>query len=96
MSATSETHIGPGVLDVPRPAGVRTFFIWIGLGLLGFPLGGYLGHAIAGPVDSVTPALIGGALTGAGIGLAQWVGLRRHSASALDGSSPRVPLWLSV
>jgi hypothetical protein len=29
-------------------------------------------------VDSVMPALIGGALTGAGIGLAQWLMLRRN------------------
>jgi hypothetical protein len=53
------------------------------MSLLGFPLGGYLGHAIAGPVDSVAPALIGGALTGAGIGLAQWVGLRRSPGVSL-------------
>jgi len=78
MSATGDTQAGSEVLDVPRPAGMRTFFIWIGLSLLGFPLGGYLGHAIAGPVDGVVPALIGGALTGAGIGLAQWFGLRRN------------------
>jgi hypothetical protein len=83
MSATSDTHAGPEILAAPRPAGVRTFLIWIGLSLLGFPLGGYLGHAIAGPVDSVTPALIGGALTGAGIGLAQWVGLRRNPGVGL-------------
>jgi len=83
MSATSDTHAGPEILAAPRPAGVRTFFIWIGLSLLGFPLGGYLGHAIAGPVDSVAPALIGGALTGAGIGLAQWFGLRRSPGVGL-------------
>ena len=77
MSATAGTQAGAGVLQLPRPAGVREFFIWVGLSLLGIPVAGYLGHFVAGPVDSVMPALIGGALTGAGIGLAQWLMLRR-------------------
>jgi hypothetical protein len=77
MSATPGTQAGPGVFQLPRPAGVKSFLIWVGLSLIGFPLGGLLGHTVAGPVDSVMPALIGGALTGAGIGLAQWLMLRR-------------------
>lgn len=47
MSATSDIHAGPEVLEVPRPAGIRTFFIWIGLSLLGFPLGGYIDHTLS-------------------------------------------------
>jgi hypothetical protein len=78
MSATAGTQAGPGALQSPRTAGPRTFFSWVGLNLLGFPLAGLLGHTVAGPVDSVMPALIGGALTGAGIGLAQWLVLRRN------------------
>ena len=54
------------------------------MSLLGFPLGGYLGHLVAGPVDGVIPALIGGALTGAGIGLAQWFLLRRILAMGIE------------
>jgi hypothetical protein len=54
------------------------------LSLLGFPLGGYLGHLIAGPVDGVMPALLGGALTGAGIGVAQWFLLRRILGMGLE------------
>jgi hypothetical protein len=77
MSATAGTHAGPGVIQLPRPTGVKTFLIWAGLSLIGIPLGGYLGHTVAGAVDSVMPALIGGALTGAAIGLAQWLMLRR-------------------
>ena len=57
----------------PRPAGAKPFFIWVGLCLLGIPIAGYLGNLVAGHVDGVTPALIGGALTGAGIGFAQWL-----------------------
>jgi hypothetical protein len=50
---------------------------WIGVSLLAFPLGGYLGWGVGGHVDSVLPALIGGVLTGAAAGLAQWLWLRR-------------------
>ncbi len=39
---------------------------------LAFPLAGLLGWAIGGPVDDVRAALIGGAITGAGLGVAQW------------------------
>jgi hypothetical protein len=77
MSATAVTESGRLGPQLARPAGVKTFFIWMGLNLLGIPLGGYLGYAVAGRVDDAVPALLGGALTGAGIGLAQWVMLRR-------------------
>jgi hypothetical protein len=39
---------------------------------LAFPIAGYIGWAISGPVDAVGAALIGGALTGAGLGGVQW------------------------
>jgi hypothetical protein len=65
---------------LPRPVGAKTFFIWVGLCLLAFPIAGEVAHAIAGPVDGVIPALFGGALTGAGIGFAQWLLLRRSIA----------------
>ena len=78
MRATTDTQTDLIVAQSPRPGAVKFFLAWIGLGLLGFPLGGYLGHLVAGPVDGVMPALLGGALTGAGIGLAQWVMLRKH------------------
>jgi hypothetical protein len=78
MSATTVREASPAVHQPPRPAGLKPFLTWLGLCLLGFPLGGYLGNIVAGPVDGVTPALLGGALTGAGIGLAQWFWLRRR------------------
>lgn len=77
MSATAVRETPPAVRESPPPAGAKTFFKWVGLCLLGFPLGGYLGNIVAGPVDGATPALLGGALAGAGIGLAQWLLLRR-------------------
>jgi hypothetical protein len=78
VSATTVRQASPDVLPVPRPKGAKTFFIWAGLCLLGIPLSGYLGWGVAGHVDSMMPALIGGALTGAGIGFAQWLMVRRN------------------
>lgn len=83
MGATLATQARPGVVQAPRSAGAKTFFIWAGLSLLGIPAAGYLGWGIAGHVDSVMPALIGGALTGAGIGFAQWLMLRRSLGTGL-------------
>lgn len=84
MSATTVTRASPEVLRLPRSAGAKTFSIWAGLTLLGIPLAGYLGWGAAGHVDSVMPALIGGALTGAGIGFAQWLMLRRSVGVGLE------------
>jgi hypothetical protein len=44
---------------------------WIAVALA-FPIAGYIGWAISGPVDATAAALIGGALTGAGLGAVQW------------------------
>jgi hypothetical protein len=43
---------------------------------LAFPVAGLLGRAVGGDVDAVGAALIGGALTGAGLGAAQWLAAR--------------------
>jgi hypothetical protein len=44
--------------------------------LLGFPIGGYVANLLAGPVDSVGNAILGGLIAGAVIGSAQWLALR--------------------
>jgi hypothetical protein len=62
---------------MPRMSGAKIVFSWIGLALVAFPLAGYVGWGVGGHVDGVGPALIGGAITGAGIGLVQWLFLRR-------------------
>jgi hypothetical protein len=62
---------------MPRMSGVKIVFSWIGIALVAFPLAGLLGWAVGGHVDGVGPALIGGALTGAGVGFVQWMFLRR-------------------
>jgi hypothetical protein len=55
---------------------------------LAFPIAGYLGWAISGPVDAPAAALIGGALTGAGLGAVQWW--------AADGALGRAAAWIGT
>ena len=40
---------------------------------LAFPIAGLIGRAISGPVDEPVAALVGGVLTGAGLGAVQWL-----------------------
>jgi hypothetical protein len=56
---------------------IKIVLAWIGVTLIAFPLAGWAGWGIGGHVDGLAPALIGGAVTGAGIGLVQWLFLRR-------------------
>jgi hypothetical protein len=84
MSTTTVTRASPGAFQAARPVGAKSFFIWVGLSLLAIPAAGYLGWGIMGHVDSVAPALIGGALTGAVIGFAQWLMLRRSLGVGLE------------
>jgi hypothetical protein len=75
MSATAAVIHKP--LLAPRMGAIKIVLAWIGVTLIAFPLGGYAGWGIGGHVDGVVPALIGGAVTGAGIGFVQWMFLRR-------------------
>jgi hypothetical protein len=86
MTATAAVVGKP--LTVVRMTRVKMVFSWIGISLLAFPLGGLLGWSIGGHVDGVGPALIGGALTGAGIGFAQWFLLRRDLHVS--------PIWIAA
>lgn len=47
---------------------------------LGFPAGGFVAEVV-GRVDSPGPAIAGGAITGAIVGCAQWLGMRRTGPS---------------
>src|SRR3954468_15250448 len=59
-------------------AGARPhIWAWPLAALLGFPIGGEIANVVAGPVDSVGPALAGGLIAGAVIGAAQWFALRQ-------------------
>jgi hypothetical protein len=60
-----------------RNGGWRFWGAW-GLAFLGFPLGGLAGQALTGGVETAVDGLLGGAATGAVIGAAQWLVLRRR------------------
>ena len=61
----------------PARRSYRPWWRWL-LIALAFPVAGLIGHLVAGRVDSVSAAVLGGVVTGAGIGAAQWVLLRRR------------------
>jgi hypothetical protein len=48
---------------------------WAALALA-FPVAGLIGYVLGGRVDAVGSALLGGAVTGAGLGAAQWLAAR--------------------
>ena len=83
MSATNATQPVRAAVHA-QTTGAKPFFVWAGVIVLGIPLAGYLGWGVAGHVDGAIPALIGGALTGAGIGFAQWLVLRRSLGVGLE------------
>ena len=59
-------------MDEHREA-TRTFPGWRWLAVaLAFPVAGLIGWTVGGHVDGALPALIGGAITGAGLGAVQW------------------------
>jgi hypothetical protein len=53
-----------------------------------FPIAGYIGWKVGGRVDAVGAAVVGGALTGAGIGAVQWW--------AADGAFGRPAGWIAA
>ena len=80
-------HAGPMPQDPASAAlgrrrfpGRRWVAVW-----LAFPIAGYIGWGVGGHVDAVDAALVGGALTGAGLGAVQWW--------AADGALGRPAAW---
>jgi hypothetical protein len=71
------------------PSQRRSFpgWSWVAVALA-FPVAGYIGWAIGGRVDSVVPALVGGAITGAGLAAVQWW--------AAKGALGRPATWISA
>jgi hypothetical protein len=59
---------------------------WVAVALA-FPIAGYIGWKISGPVDTVTAALTGGAITAAGLAATQWW--------AAKGTLGRPAPWIS-
>lgn len=57
--------------------GTRRFSGWLWMaGFISFPVAGLLGRAVSGPVNDITAALAGGAITGAVLGAGQWLASR--------------------
>jgi hypothetical protein len=76
----STTAIHAPVHQHPARRSFRPWWRWM-LIALAFPVAGEIGHLVAGRVDSVSAAVLGGVVTGAGIGAAQWALLRRRGIS---------------
>jgi hypothetical protein len=83
-------HIAAPPLDTgSRAAEHRLFPGWRwAVVALAFPVAGYLGWTIGGPVDALAAALVGGALTGGGLGAVQWW--------AAKGALRRPGAWISA
>ena len=74
---TTATSIDSPVDQLPGRRSFRPWWRWL-LVALAFPVAGEIGHLVAGRVDSLSAAVLGGVVTGAGIGAAQWALLRRR------------------
>jgi hypothetical protein len=77
-------------LDASPATGERRLFPgwrWVAVAVA-FPIAGYIGWKVGGRVDAVGAALVGGALTGAGLGAVQWW--------AADGALARPAPWIGA
>ena len=82
-AAPAELDTAPATRERPRFPGWRWMAVW-----LAFPVAGYIGWKIGGRVDAVDAALVGGALTGAGLGAVQWW--------AAKGALGRAAAWIGA
>jgi hypothetical protein len=64
----------------PKSGAAWRFWAGWGLAFIGFPLGGLAATALVGGVTTPADGILGGLATGAVIGLAQWLALRRRLA----------------
>jgi hypothetical protein len=70
---------------------------WI-IAIVGFPIGGYIGHLVGGPAATVPAALISGLIAGAIIGAGQGValGILRPQALALWVGATAIGLGIAL
>jgi hypothetical protein len=83
MTARAALHAAPGTRKRQLFPGWR----WAAVALA-FPIAGLIGRGAGGRVDAVDAALVGGALTGAGLGAVQWWAAR--------GALGRAPVWIAA
>jgi len=79
MNISITTTSAPAVRE-PRSI-PQTALLWMPT-FLGFPAGGFVAEVV-GRIDSPAPAIAGGAITGAILGFAQWLGMRRTGPSPI-------------
>ncbi len=79
MYVPTTTTLETTVTDPPSRAKIA--LRWMPT-FLGFPVGGYVAEAV-GRIDGPGPAIAGGAITGAILGFAQWLGMRRTGPSPI-------------
>lgn len=79
MNVSTTTTSAPAVTE--SRSGAKTALLWMPT-FLGFPIGGLVAQVV-GRVDSPGPAIAGGAITGAVLGFAQWLGMRRTGPSPI-------------
>jgi hypothetical protein len=78
MEATASHPVPAVQVPVASASATRRLrWAWPVAILVGFPIGGYAANIIVGKIDSVGAALIGGLITGAIVGAAQWLALRQ-------------------
>jgi hypothetical protein len=69
---------------------------WL-IAVLGFPIGGFIGHLVGGPAATIPSALISGAIAGSVIGLGQGFALQlRSQALAMWAAATAVGLGLAL
>jgi hypothetical protein len=81
------TETTPGQTVPTEPQVFPGWWPWV-LVALAFPVAGYIGWGVSGHVDAAGAALIGGAITGAGLGLGEWL-------VAKDAFGPAPP-WIAA
>jgi hypothetical protein len=84
---TTDLADRPSRQPVQDPSERRSFpgWRWVAVGFA-FPVAGYIGWKVGGRVDAVDAALLGGALTGAGLGAVEWW--------AAEGALGRAVPWI--
>ena len=82
-AAPAELDTAPATRERPRFPGWRWMAVWPA-----FPIAGYIGWKIGGRVDAVDAALVGGALTAAGLAAVQWW--------AAKGALGRAAAWIGA
>jgi FtsH-binding integral membrane protein len=78
----TSTTTTPATTSVTESRSRTKIALWWMPTFLGFPAGGLLAEVV-GRVDAPGPAIAGGAITGAVLGFAQWLGMRRTGPSPL-------------